>query len=534
MTEHVAACPSLAKGLSCTPCEDLVTMDQEILIAEEIVVKLKLKRKEICKRRNNVHDLLTSRLPPEVVSRIFIKFLPASVSRSYSINMNRRKPFDELPTTTPFLLGSVSTRWRAVTLSTPPLWTSISIDLTYTSEAFAILLQEWLERSGGLRLYLNIYATDLYPILTPSQPLMQISMQISNVLATCMPRWYYLLLEVPSTFFPCICTGVGSAPQLNTLDVRVHGSGRAPIKLESIPNLKCLSIFHFDIRTILNVSWKKLTHFDGAFPSVDMVHQLFLNALFLEHCIFYLFGGLGHNQRRATRNTVIQHDHLVFLRIRYWAPGTDTALAWLTFPALQHLVSNKQTRSLADLIGRSLCLLKTLELFVDVKYEDQEVQLIPLVADIPSLETLCLKDRSDQGRNRYSIDSLLLKLSETSSVNRTQQSFLPNLKVLDLSLAEFSWISLLGFLTAYSNTLSHINSMSLEEGSQEREHDARSLKTINIRLWNNEGTYFRPDSETSQKLQSAAEDTSLQVNITDSYDSNHVPLAEFLQFNTLW
>ncbi|KAF9482924.1 hypothetical protein BDN70DRAFT_874338 [Pholiota conissans] len=530
-TEHVPPCPNLAKGLSCDPCKDLAAIYQEILAAEAISSTLLKKRAKICRRRNHVHDSLTSRLPPELISRIFIEFLPASVSRSYRINLNCKKS-ERTWTTTPYVLGTVSTGWRAITWSTPQLWTSISIDLAYTSETFVTLLTEWLCRSGSLCLYVNIYTTE-YSALLDESPLKQISAQISNLLARHMSKWCYLQLEVPSVYFPCICSGIGSVPQLSILDIRVSGPEHAPIKLESVPNLKRLFIRDFDIRMVSNIDWKKLTHFNSAFHSIDMVHQLFSNALFLEHCTFYLLGGLEHNQRQTTRNTVLRHDHLVFLQMEFWMPGMDTVVEWLEFPALQHLIAYKQTHSLADLIRRSSCPLKTLELFVDVKYEDQEVPLIPFVADIPSLEVLRLNDYSNRESGRYCIDPLFLQLSE-AYIADTRRPFLPNLEVLDLTLTKFSWISLLDFLVANSDSnmrpiMTKQTIDPLDAGLERHDHGFRSLEAMDIRLWNVGAKFPGPDLDTTRKLLNVIEDISLQIYIADSYIATSIPFPAFLQ-----
>ncbi|KAF9481258.1 hypothetical protein BDN70DRAFT_876578 [Pholiota conissans] len=111
---------------SCTSCEELAVLDREISEAEELLATLKKKKRPaLCYQRNRVHDPITSRLPVEIVSQIFTNFLPATVDPAYTIS----RPGSRSTVTTPLLLGAVCKSWRAVSWSTPQLWTSISIDI---------------------------------------------------------------------------------------------------------------------------------------------------------------------------------------------------------------------------------------------------------------------------------------------------------------------------------------------------------------------------------------------------------------------
>ncbi|KII92012.1 hypothetical protein PLICRDRAFT_457917 [Plicaturopsis crispa FD-325 SS-3] len=102
-----------------------------------VVNRLTRDRIELERLLKGHRDLLTPArgLPPEVLSMIFIHCLPEDVELRPNVDR------------APLLLGSVCRRWRSIALSTPELWSSISVEVT---EGSLPQIQNWIPRSGGL------------------------------------------------------------------------------------------------------------------------------------------------------------------------------------------------------------------------------------------------------------------------------------------------------------------------------------------------------------------------------------------------
>ncbi|KAJ7088838.1 hypothetical protein B0H15DRAFT_287330 [Mycena belliarum] len=86
-------------------------------------------------------------LPPEVVSEIFVNFLPSYPERPPPSGMF-----------SPILLCQVCRHWRDIALSTPPLWRAIDLDLQPTKSMHWMLhvLRTWLLRSGDCPLAISL------------------------------------------------------------------------------------------------------------------------------------------------------------------------------------------------------------------------------------------------------------------------------------------------------------------------------------------------------------------------------------------
>lgn len=89
-------------------------------------------------------------VPSEVLSEIFIWCLP---------RVDPNDEFDEnifLDDGVPLLLAEICSRWRAIALSTPQLWTTISVHFPSNVGRVLEAVQMWLKRSGSLPLAVNI------------------------------------------------------------------------------------------------------------------------------------------------------------------------------------------------------------------------------------------------------------------------------------------------------------------------------------------------------------------------------------------
>jgi len=135
------------------PLEKLDRLDSEIARLETVIANRKQERDDVQKYVDAHKRLLSPslRLPPEILSEIFIRCLPEG-----------RNPICSL-SDAPLLLGLVCRSWRDVSLSTPHLWSSIhvafskSIYVAPTMGAKRHGVKAWLDRSGSLPLSFSIF-----------------------------------------------------------------------------------------------------------------------------------------------------------------------------------------------------------------------------------------------------------------------------------------------------------------------------------------------------------------------------------------
>lgn len=377
MTSHNFPCPKVAKGQTCSPCEELAAIDQEIST-------LNAKRTIIYGRMNHAHDPLTSKLPAVIVAKIFTNFLPVDMDAAYGVSSDR--PRHKI-VTNPLSLGAVCTAWRAIAWSTPRLWTSISLCLNYLNKTRCNILCDWLGRSGGLPLYINVYQVDYMNDNAFVK-------EIMNLFALHSHKWFYFEFDIEAKHLHNLNSTFARAHILNTLKIGVTGCSE--INLGMIPNLRNLYMDGPYIGYLLGVDWENLTNLEATFSSIDMCLWVFTNAPYLKRCTFRIQG--WSNNPGTAGNAILQHDHLLFLHIKNWSISTRTSLHFMRFPALQHLTVDSDCKvdvvTIADFLRRSNCSLKILDVKIIDSTPEDNLELFSPLADIPSLENLELRSRS--------------------------------------------------------------------------------------------------------------------------------------------
>ncbi|KAF8190057.1 hypothetical protein BJ912DRAFT_353283 [Pholiota molesta] len=402
MTGHNFLCPILAKGQTCTPCEELAAIDQEIATPNA-------KRTVIYGRMNRAHDPLTSKLPAEIVAKIFTNFLPIDVDAAYGVSVKRPGHHS---ITNPLSLGAVCSAWRAIAWSTPQLWTSISLCLNYINRARCDILCDWLGRSGELPLYIKIYEA-AFMNLKDSELLWE----VMNLFTLQSHKWFYFEYNMMPKYVHYLNSTFARAHTLNTLKIGFGGTSK--INLGMIPNLRNLYMARPSMHYLSGVNWQKLTNLEAIFSSITMCSWVFSNAPYLKHCTFSILNPVifyGDTSTAGIQKTIHQHDHLLFLHIKKWNTETDTSLHLLQFPALQHLTVDSDREpvdvvTIADFLQCSNCSLKFLDVNIEHCTPEDNLQLFSPLADIPSLENLELRCSSKLSKDYpiptcYSIDDL--------------------------------------------------------------------------------------------------------------------------------
>ncbi|KAJ7762571.1 hypothetical protein B0H16DRAFT_1529247 [Mycena metata] len=140
------------------PTLRLNRLDDKIAELEQAIQKLKEERKDF-RAFVDAHKALVSpvrRLPIDIIQEIFLACLPTNRNCAMSA-------FDA-----PLLLGRICSSWRTISLSTPPLWTTLHIvnpsvskevDATQFGEIVALRLaaaKMWLKRSAPYPLSISL------------------------------------------------------------------------------------------------------------------------------------------------------------------------------------------------------------------------------------------------------------------------------------------------------------------------------------------------------------------------------------------
>ena len=162
-------------GKACPACTEDIKLEREIRELEQMIKKLRNRRRALRTVMNENHDHLIHKFPPEIASHIFIQYAPPSTS------------FEKKDRSTPLRLGSVCRKWRQLAWATPQLWSSVVVG---PEKVPLELLAEWLERSASLPLTIKFYGR------------LGENDGVSQILNKHSARWYDIHLHVAPTCFP--------------------------------------------------------------------------------------------------------------------------------------------------------------------------------------------------------------------------------------------------------------------------------------------------------------------------------------------
>ncbi|KAJ7700321.1 hypothetical protein B0H17DRAFT_251208 [Mycena rosella] len=125
----------------------------EVLEAQILALQLAIgalqQEKDLVQGRLNAYKYPVLTLPNEIVSEIFVHFLPVYPQRSPLIGPR-----------SPALLAQICRKWRDIALSTPALWRAVRLTLKKKRrlEQQLRLLESYLEHSGSCRLSIELWS----------------------------------------------------------------------------------------------------------------------------------------------------------------------------------------------------------------------------------------------------------------------------------------------------------------------------------------------------------------------------------------
>ncbi|KAJ7707236.1 hypothetical protein B0H16DRAFT_1438821 [Mycena metata] len=198
--------------------------------------------KDILQDRLGAYTFPVLTLPNEIVSEIFVHFLPV---------------YPDVPPiigrTSPNVLGQICRRWRDIALGTPALWRGISLSLENRKRVYQKLrlLQVWLRRSGSCLLSINMdlgFRRDSADRFLTS-------------IAAHSARWEYLQLRSPGHTLPNISTPLPFLRMVYMSLAMNHRSGtQSPIStFRAAPLLRTVVVLPWHHSTITLYPWSQLT-----------------------------------------------------------------------------------------------------------------------------------------------------------------------------------------------------------------------------------------------------------------------------------
>ncbi|KAJ6588199.1 hypothetical protein B0H19DRAFT_1366871 [Mycena capillaripes] len=223
----------------------IADIQAQILELERALKSLKDER-DVLQNRLDAYTYPVLTLPNEIVSEIFVHFLPLYPKCPPPIGV-----------LSPNLLGQICRKWREIALTTPALWRAIFLrlrNLTRLPQKLR-LLEISLERSGScpLSISLDIGIGDQLPEIDP----------FIRSIAGHSARWEHLKLYSPFHRFPSV---EGPLPLLRSLTMGFFNDAMSENLVSAFhaaPLLQKVSISFYSPLYDAFLLWSQLTVFDG-------------------------------------------------------------------------------------------------------------------------------------------------------------------------------------------------------------------------------------------------------------------------------
>lgn len=352
----------------------LSQLDSEIDRVESNLNELRRRREVLTDTCQRYKEFLSpiQHLPSEILSEIFVRSLPHDWQ--HNIYNFRRAVM---------LVASINQYWRNVALSTPSLWSSISLYLEVeTTEAEIDSIRTWLGRSGTFPLSFRLEWYIDHSI--PAHPIIDIFTERAEL-------WKHAEFSMPPSMLNCIRSVKHRLIGLQTLKIDTCAAGEllmAYDAFEIAPQLTSVIVEdHISLRSI-QFPWTQLTSVDILVGfSIEECYELLCMATNLMECCLSIWGPELDSPR-----AIIHHTRLHTVKI-YSIDDTSTVFDFLSLPALCSfefcdLGGRWAQTQFISFLSRSACSLEKLVLGASLS----DNCLIACLSLMPSLTYLQLED----------------------------------------------------------------------------------------------------------------------------------------------
>lgn len=397
---------------------DLSHRDRQISHAVALLNDLQYKRTQDEQHLKMIKGIMhpVRRIPPEILAEIFILTLPKQWQLVFKSGHRQAV----------LLPGQVCRIWRDISLTTPQLWSRISMHIGLQGKSLQVevdMVDIWLSRAGQYPLAIEIFRAENFQLMWyMPKPL------ISKALIESCCRWRYLRLSGSwSWLYSGALEGVRN--RLSHLQDLVYDQtqndasslhSRGPITLfEKTPQLRyhrCRSKVH---PWPFNLPWAQLTGFSAENISLQDCHDILSRA---QNLVTFSVSTM----RQSLTNSPLHPVHHPRIRSLCIAKhlNSGTLLNYLTLPALLELrYTEVSVKSLLDFLSRSTCSLQTLALGLSsiAVSSGHGAQILRL---LPSLSQLQL--------THHATDRLLSDLSCASD----SEILVPKLHTIELTIGD--------------------------------------------------------------------------------------------------
>ena len=419
---------SILEGGRCLACKEDIELEQKIQDLQE-------RRRELRTEMNANHDPFVLKLPPEIASYIFLLSMEERDTREIPSRG------DCLPT--PFRLGAVCSGWRQLARSTPALWTMLAFTLPDSKimEDLPHLVADWLERSGGLPLTLQVSLSTTYhnPPLDIGHAL------VIDALNQHSRRWCDVQFNLPSDYIGRLC---GSSPPEQLRDPSIdEGADNLPLtfRMNARPSPTKFKIWGLLLEAV-DVAWDNLVHLDLNCTTLDGILQVIRDAPLLEICSLRFISPPIDDFRIP--EIIIRHPYLqTFQLVVLEQTGVFYKLInSLELPSLEswsvdfvELEESMVLGIMTSFLKRSGCKLKSLNMEQDQAPTVEDLERF--LQAVPCLQRLRLAcPRYDRSLTPV-MDNILERISASPSMQTDHTAgFLSDLQILQLSGRELnSW-----------------------------------------------------------------------------------------------
>ncbi|KAJ3510797.1 hypothetical protein NLJ89_g4473 [Agrocybe chaxingu] len=507
-------------------------------------------RHELKTKINLHHDPITSHLPLELVSQVFLEYLAMANSGQWEYRP-RAHPADYAPSewfpdpvfgfktglrSPQSILRLVCKNWQQIALRTPQLWATLRVDLDMRDPAQVV--RRYLELAGSLPMNLCISQTttdndddsDSDAPETASQAGARVQASLLEVMKNNGQRWKSVYLFLPCELAKRFCSRLKlTATVLHTLVVYPITDPDDPgevIELTKLKSLRCLRYYGLDIESSVDVAWRNLTHYYNWHAWEEELLTVLKLAPRLTHC------EAATNQGPWGAADISPLIHRNLRNLQYFAQEQGIILELITLPSLQELIFEwdefTELKILTDFLLRSNCRLTHLTLRGQYFRTDEKggkIDMLQVLEHLPTITHLrfCSSTLGEKP-HIFNISHLFLtQFWKLAPQDRSSGPWVcPLLQVLEIEGVlqwDFTWIVFLEVLEHRSQALPMLASVQqasragkspLQRVSLRTEHAATSLPPI--------------DRETAFELL-AYRKSGLMIEIIDCCKRDHLKAA---------
>ncbi|KAJ7090848.1 hypothetical protein B0H15DRAFT_884146 [Mycena belliarum] len=456
------------QALLVEPTLQLKQLDDEIADLHQALDKLARERAGLS-AYIDAHKALLSparRLPVDVLREIFTACLPSH--RNCVMSSSEA----------PILLGLVCSTWRAISLSTPRLWSRLHIvEPVSPSDALGVEAKKlaqrieatktWLARSGQCPLSISMHCVSRTSGFTES------GAQILQALFPFASRWRHVAFSVNFPFLQSIARLAASdVPMLRSVSLDdLDSAVRAPLQPDSLgfvrgPTICSLHLTGWGLRSLrFPVQWNTIKHLSlvtrwGEHDPLtsEMTLQVFVRCPWLETCCLHISDRPGAESHARAEDPVIRLSLLHTLALELTTPWLTVTQLFgrLSFPRLKMLRlagHNSQAEvSYAPLFSH-VPFLEKLEITLDLF---TKASLLSFLRDLPpDLSELKISEFDPGSRHAIFDDEILERLiSSPDSATGTPRC--AALQTLEIAYATISDEALLRFIKSRKALLTRI------------------------------------------------------------------------------